>query len=309
MADETTVDTQVQQPPAVDPQIEAEARRGGWKPKDQWRGDQSGWVDAQTFVQRGREILPHVRAHAAQLEQENAALKAEQARYAEKLRTMEEQVTGLTTFRSEMDQRERTRMRAELTAELAQARSDGDVVREASVIAKLGRPEPEPVRPAPVVTQPVVTEPVRPQIPPEMTAWVGANEWYQRDPVLQQAMNLVGADLRASGQLVGMSLTDQLNATAKVVLQRYAPPPANGGPRVEGSRPSGDGSGSRSMPTDGFEALPAHLKVECDAQGERLGLIGEKKIFKTKEQWRAHYAKEVQRYAPGVGYDYRPQGN
>lgn len=309
MADETVVDDQTQQTVAVDPQIEAEARRGGWKPKDQWRGDQSGWVDAKTFVQRGREILPHVRAHAAQLEQENATLKAAQAKTAQELETMREQVTGLTTFRTEMAQKERERMRAELTAELAQARSDGDVVREASVIAKLGRPEPEPVRTAPVVTQPVVTDPVRPQVPPEMTAWVGANEWYQRDPVLQQAMNIVGAELRASGQLAGMSLTDQLNATSKVVLQRYAPPPMNGGSRVEGSRPSGEGGGMRPAPTTGYESLPANIKAECDAQGERLGLVGEKKVFKTQQAWREHYAKEYNRYTPGTGYDFRPPGN
>jgi hypothetical protein len=308
MADETAVD--IQEPPAIDPQIEAEARRGGWKPKDQWRGDQSGWVDAKTFVQRGREILPHVRAHAAQLEQENAALKAAQARTAQELETMREQVTGLTTFQSEMAEQQRKRIRAEILNEIQVARANGDFSAEAVALDKLTRqPAPAPAPAKPVVTAPVTTEPVRPQIPPEMTAWVGANEWYQRDPVMQQAMNIVGAELRASGQLVGMTLTEQLNATSRVVLQRYAPPPVNGGPRVEGSRPSGDGSGSRSMPTDGFEALPAHLKAECDAQGERLGLVGPTKTFKTLPEWRAHYAKQVQRYAPGVGYDYRPQGN
>lgn len=289
----------------VNPEIEAEARRGGWKPKDQWHGDPKIWVDASKFVERGKELAPHLARTAADLRRENEALKAAQTATAAELAETRKQVEGLTTFRTEMAGRERERIRGELIGELAAAREAGDFAAEAVILGKLGAPPPapEPVKPAPVVEARTT-----PQVPPEMTAWVGANDWYKKDPVLQQAMNLVGADLRASGQLEGMNLTEQLNATAKIVLQRYAPAPTAGG-RVEGGRPSGEGGGSRNLPQSGYESLPAEIKSACDAQGERLSLIGPKAAFKTKEAWREHYAKEYNRYASGTGYDFRPPGN
>jgi hypothetical protein len=309
MADETEVQVEAQETQTqVDPAIETEARRGGWKPLDQWKGDKSGWVDAQTFVKRGREIAPHLARQAGELRNENATLKQQQADLARQLEETKSQVAALTTFREEMAGNERKRIREELVAELAVARQNGDYAAEAAILGKLATPPPAP--------PPVKTEPPKPAVqqppglPQEMTDWVANNDWYKKDPVLQQAMNIVGAELRATGAIAGMSLTDQLDATARVVLQRYAPPPANGGSRVEGggSRSSGDGV-PRGTPDNSWEALPAHIKQECDAQGERLGLVGKGKPFATKEDFRKHYTREYNRYAPGTGYDFRPPGN
>lgn len=305
MADEQVVDDKQQQ---VDPAIEAEARRGGWQPKDRWHGDPAAWVDAPKFVERGKELAPHLARTAEALRQENARLATQGAETARQLAEMKTQVEGLTTFKTEMATRERERIREELVNELAVARQAGDFATEARILGKLATPPPAPeVRQAPVVQQPEVRQ--QPTgIPQEMTDWVAANDWYKRDPVLSSAMNIVGAEMRTNGQLTGMSLTDQLNFTAKEVLKRYAPPGV-GGSRVEGGRSSGEGGGGRQPATEGWESLPANIKAECDAQGERLGLVGEKKTFKTKEAWRVHYAKEYLRYSPGAGYDFRPPGN
>jgi hypothetical protein len=78
---------------------------------------------------------------------------------------------------------------------------------------------------------------------------------------------------------------------------------------VEGGRSSGEGSGGRSLPQTGWESLPSNIKQAGADQAERLGLIGPKSAFKTKEAFQEHYAKEYNRYAPGTGYDFRPPGN
>jgi hypothetical protein len=45
----------------VAPEVRHEAESQGWVPKDKFRGNESDWVDADTFVKRGREILPILR--------------------------------------------------------------------------------------------------------------------------------------------------------------------------------------------------------------------------------------------------------
>ena len=50
-----------QQPEGLDPQVEKEARIFGWAPKEEFRGSEDDWVDADVFVKRGKEINPILR--------------------------------------------------------------------------------------------------------------------------------------------------------------------------------------------------------------------------------------------------------
>jgi hypothetical protein len=302
--------------PQVDAALEADARRNGWRPKGEFRGPEQEWVDAATFMRRSNEILPHVRNQLQTSRQENETLRQQQAAQAQELATLREQVAGLTEFRADASRRERDRIRSEVWAEIEAAREAGDIVREARAMDRLPSRE-EPARrtdpPAGGGTgsggggtrQP-------PALNPELQAWVASNDWYRTDPVLQTAMNSVSAELRAAGKLVGMSLTESLNETARVVLQRYSPAATSRSPSVEGgARPaggSGGGGGGSAVGSfqEAWDRLPAQVKVECDAQGKRLGLVGEKKTFKTQEAWRKHFLQQYGRYAEGVGYNYRP---
>src|SRR5687768_16654653 len=49
--------------------VEDKARRMGWRPRAEYGGDPTRWVDAETFVRRGDEILPFVQANNRKLEQ------------------------------------------------------------------------------------------------------------------------------------------------------------------------------------------------------------------------------------------------
>lgn len=311
MADEAVVEeaqAQQAQQVQVDPAVEQEARRGGWKPQDQYTGS-APWVDAKEFVENGRKVLPHVQREASRLREENRQVVAAYEKQQAELNDMKQQVASLATFRQELAGRERERIRQETIAELQNARANNDPAAEAAALDKLTRPAPAPVveKPAPVVEKPA---PQRATVPQEFIDWQSQNEWWQQDQVLQQAMNVVGADLRAQGKLTGMSLTDQLNTTAKIVLERYAPQRQQQSRAESGSRPSGGGGGGNRQPAEpSYDALSAQAKAECDAQGERLGVIGPKKAYKDINEWRKFYVAELSRYAPGVGYDYRPSGN
>lgn len=56
----------------VERDYEAEARAHGWTPKEEFKGDESRWVDAETFVKRADEVMPL-------LKKQNQGMKAKMA--------------------------------------------------------------------------------------------------------------------------------------------------------------------------------------------------------------------------------------
>ena len=50
-----------QQSSGTDAKTEYEARMFGWVPREEFRGSDDDWVDAETFVKRGKEINPILR--------------------------------------------------------------------------------------------------------------------------------------------------------------------------------------------------------------------------------------------------------
>jgi hypothetical protein len=55
--------------------FEAEARAQGWTPKEDFRGDESRWVDAETFVKRADEVMPLLKKKTQNQDREIAELK------------------------------------------------------------------------------------------------------------------------------------------------------------------------------------------------------------------------------------------
>lgn len=101
---------------------DAEARLMGWVPKEEFRGPEDHWVDSETFVERGRQILPIVKKNNKELTQKLLALEA-------KDRERDAAISEWKTFMKETQERERavfTRQIAELREQKKQAISDGD---------------------------------------------------------------------------------------------------------------------------------------------------------------------------------------
>lgn len=54
---------------------EGEARAHGWTPKEQFKGDPSRWVDAETFMRRADEVMPFLKKQNQSLKREIDNLK------------------------------------------------------------------------------------------------------------------------------------------------------------------------------------------------------------------------------------------
>jgi hypothetical protein len=95
--------------------FEAEARSHGWSPKDDFKGDPSRWVDAETFVKRADEVMPLLKS-------QNKHLKGE-------LDQLKKQFKQFSRHASAAEQR----IRAELEAQIDDATEAGDKQRVRSL--------------------------------------------------------------------------------------------------------------------------------------------------------------------------------
>jgi hypothetical protein len=114
---------------------EAEARSLGWIPKEEFKGDDAKFVDAETFLKRSDEVMPF-------LKKQNQALRTEM----EKLKRSIKQVNE---FATKAEERAYARAIADLEARHEDAIEEGDTAK-AREIAKEMR---EIAKPTPAAVQ------------------------------------------------------------------------------------------------------------------------------------------------------------
>ena len=102
-------DNDIQQVDDAPRDYEAEARSRGWVPQDEFKGDATRWVDAETFIERTETVMP--------------LLKAENARMKRELSDMKRQMRQFSKHASAAEER----IRAEIQSEMEAAVEAGDV--------------------------------------------------------------------------------------------------------------------------------------------------------------------------------------
>lgn len=164
------------EPPADDgPSAEDRALAMGWTPQSQFKGDPSKWVDAETFVKRGEEFLPFLKANNKRLEQALERTRKDLERLAE--------------FHSKTAEREYQRALNDIQARLDEAAAAGDVqgVRDATdelvQLSKDSAPKGD----------------ARPAGAEEFEAWKGENPWFGTDRVMTAATVALADEVFAEG--------------------------------------------------------------------------------------------------------------
>lgn len=226
-------------------QVEAEARRQGWRPQAEFRGNPADWVDAETFVQRGRDYLPFVRKELEKANTRNQALEHQ-------LSTVKTQLEEQAEVLNEVRQMARTANEAayqrainDMKRAQRQAAAEGDMNRfdelqeqiDEAAGARTAAPKPPPDPPPAPNPRP------EPQIsiPPEVQAFVDDNPWMMKDRVLYQAMQAEHVAILESAP--GLSLTENLERAKEAVMARFPqkfgqkPPEPNNPPPRRPARP------------------------------------------------------------------------
>lgn len=269
-----------------DRNFEQEALQNGWKPQEQWDGDPERWVDAETFVRRGEEILPIVRA-------ENKKLKEQLAQTAQMVQSLQQKVNGgdetikaLQEAHEDTLKRALTQQRLELTQQLKQAQEEGDAAAVVQLEDQL-----EEVKAQQKELKDGKKAPAEPQQVPEdplFTQFKSDNDWFGVDRRKTNFALAVGQELAAQG-LMGKAFYDKIKEEVAATFGPREEPPTSSKVEPGGATPSGDGKGSSGKGRS-YGDLPAEAKEACDRFGKRL--VGEGKAYKDIAAWRAEYARQ-----------------
>lgn len=264
--------------------IESKARNQGWVPQEEWRGDPEKWRPADEFVKRGEELLP------VALERSRAAERKAQeleARLAAKERESEEKLARLERMSTTALQRQREQLENAYKHAMREAVTSGDTQRFDQLdrdrnlaISDFDKQVHEQVNPQRQPGQP-------PQLPPDVerqvSTWVQQNEWFNRDPELNQVAQI--HHQRLLRDKPGLSIAENLAETAKYVRGRY--PDKFGSSERQIIAPMVEGGGGRMAATASPKSKSANdLPADVRSVGERYVKQG---LFKDLNEYAREY--------------------
>ncbi len=262
---------------------EKEATHLGWEPEDKWHGKAEDWVDADTFLRRGKEIN-------SVLKKTLKARDVQLATVQNELNAMKGTVAELAEYRHNLENTVYNRAMSDLKAQLKAARVEGDVELAANVEEAIDTMREQAPKPAPKAT------PALPVEPPEFTAWKGRNTWYGTDNPKMVAY----ADGVAIQVIQGIQREGRTPSSSEVLSQVDAAirdmfPQAFETRKVSMVEGGTGGTGGSRSSGKGFSSLPSEAK----AQFEKFYTAGYYVDMKTKKPLpkadaQAEYFKDYQ---------------
>lgn len=110
--------------------FDAEAREHGWSPKEEFKGDPTRWVDAETFMKRADDVMPLLKAQNARLKRDLDAIKKDLRR--------------ATTHFEGAEKRAFDKAKAELQQKVEDAIESGDLAAGKQALKDMEELSPEP---------------------------------------------------------------------------------------------------------------------------------------------------------------------
>lgn len=233
------------------------ARLQGWSPKEKWRGEESEWVDAKTFVERGREF--------------QSTLKEKNQRLEKKLEEQEKAIKRFEEFSLRQSEKEKKLELAEYKRLQKEALEEGDEKRydeleEAKLKAYSNYKKPEPESQ---------------QQDEELERFKRENTWFGKDTVLTtNAIAICGVLAQQ-----GYTKTEQLKEVVKQLEEAF--PHKFEAPKVAATKVSP----SRQAPTK-VEKANIIKWANLSPAEQRMGEAFIKANNMTREQFLKDYSGE-----------------
>jgi hypothetical protein len=274
-------------------EIETKAAAMGWSPKEKFRGDPSNWVDAETYVKRGEEVMPILKATNRQLSSE---LESTKSRLNELQTTVEESkqvIEELKNFNTAITKQKADEIRSQLIAELREAKRSGDVDREVELTDQLTEHKAAQAKAAEKPAEKLQVE--KPAATPEILkakatfdSWLAENPWYNTDPIKTGVANGVAQKLRSEGsELTGREFFEEVARQTEAVLDKSGS--TRRVDKVEGGGRSSSGGGG--MGGKSYADMPPEAQAGCEKFARSM-TFGKGRLFENIEAYRANYASK-----------------
>jgi hypothetical protein len=176
--------------------VELEAMELGWRPKEEFQGDEGKFIDAKEFVGR-KSLYDKIEA------QKN------------EIKTIRQGVDALKQHYAHVETRAFEKALKQLEAQQKQAVRDGDADSFESIESQKKALEAERQEFIDATEQ-IKTE--APQVHPELQAWVNRNPWYSKEPHMQLFADRLGQRLAASvsaGEITQKQALEKISAAVK----------------------------------------------------------------------------------------------
>jgi hypothetical protein len=252
MSDQETVEQVDTHASEQQAETEAQARRLGWVPKEEFRGDPAKHRSAEEFLERGKNILPIVQENNDRLQRRVSELEST-------LKETREATKELLEFSSKAEERAYKRAKQELEARIEQAAQNADPAAARQAVQEMA--ELEAGRKTEPKRQPEATAPA---VNPVIQDWIDREKWYSTDRTLNAFATDTFGEIERSHP--GMSDAEKLAETKRRTVEKFpekfgVTPQRRQAAAV--ATPNGGGSPSRSGKKS-YDDLPADAKAACD---------------------------------------------
>jgi hypothetical protein len=274
------------------PEIETRARSMGWAPKENYLRDKMGpeenWLPADKYVEKGESIMPILKANnrklADQVNRQETELQSTKAALAAATEAIEE----LKTFNSNVNKERVRDQKAEILAQLAQAKTDGNVEAEVQLMDKLQEANAaikEADKPKPRAEPKL--DAAAPALTPEAKAWMAENPWFGTDKRRTALSMAVSEEFKAEGGTLGTAAHfARVDEEIGKMFDRNAERRGNPS-KVDGTNNSSGDSGRGSSRS--YADLPPEAKAACEKSADRL--VGPNRAYKTRAEWQKRYVE------------------
>lgn len=243
--------------------FEEQARWQGWVDKDEFRGPKDQWIDARTFVEKGREINSILRANNDRLTRDFGSLEKQNRLYAEEIRALKEAQKGINQrdFDTTLAIKNKQRMAA-----MKAGNEDLFLTLDQEIVNLLLRKGELIDGKVPLKAEDNSAESPSGNVDPAFNQWVSENDWYGRDEFRTVAVNRIAEQMREHyPNLVGRAFLD---AVLRNAVKRY--PEDFGVSYTPGRRSIGDISVPSAVINHGKGQSERDLPQEAKAAMERF---------------------------------------
>lgn len=268
--------------------VEVRAREMGWRPQEEFKGDPERWVDAETFVKRGEEVLPLVKAENRRLHEQTSTLQAEIKSLKAAVEEQRKSMSDLVEFTQAQLAEKLAEQKRDLTAKLRAAKREDDdrAIEEIEEQLEENAEARAKLKEKPAAAPPPAA-PQRIEETAEYRAWIAKNPWFGGTSRADQAKTAAAERFGLEAAKAGKTHQAFFDHVDEAMAEVY-PPARRTDPTEDGRPNAGGGSGGKG--DAGFNSLPAEAKAKAREQAPRF--VGPNKMFKTEGDWFKYYAKQ-----------------